>query len=168
MKQIIILTFLLISPIYAEGNIYALKAGLLSHSTGAISDGRESGTDLHLELLFNQKFLKAYPALGADINLHGDTSFIYSGLAWEGKFFKSLLLGTSFGIALHNGDLEGGSSENRQLGTRILFRGAVDIGLYLRPDLSMSFMYDHYSNLGLAGQRNQGNDNMGIRLSYYF
>lgn len=160
--------FLFLISVSANDNIYAIKGGLLSHATGPVSSGKEEGTDLHLELLFNQKFLKAYPTVGTDINLNGDTSFLYTGLVWEDKFFAYLHLGVFFGFALHNGDLDSADEDTRKLGTRVLFREALDIGVYLQDDLVLSFMYDHYSNAGLNGKNNQGNDNMGLVLSYYF
>ena len=168
MKQIILLIFILFNSICADDTFHAVRLGVLSHSTGPVSSGKEEGVDLHTEFLFNTKILKAYPAIGADINLNGDTSFLYSTLVWEGRFFKFLLLGVSLGLGVHDGELNEGSSDKRQLGTRILFREAVEIGWYLQDDLVLSFMYDHYSNSGLGSRPNKGNDNMGLRLSYYF
>ena len=168
MRQLILLVFLLISSACAQDSLYAIKGGFLAHATGPVSSGREEGTDLHLELLFNKKLLKAYPTIGADINLNGDTSFLYTGLVWEDKFFSYLHLGAFFGFSLHNGDLDEGNENSRQLGTRVLFREALDIGVYLRDDLVLSFMYEHNSNAGLQGKRNQGNDNLGFVLAYYF
>lgn len=167
MKLLIMLVFVVVFAV-AQENIYAIKGGLLAHSTGPYSSGKESGVDINAEVVFAQKLLKANLAVGMDINTNSDTSFIYSGLSWEGKFCKHLQLGAFFGLALHNGDLDRGRSENRQLGTRILFREALEVGLYINEDISVSFMYDHYSNAGLAGKVNQGNDNLGLRLSYYF
>lgn len=168
MKHFILFILLLTITALAEDNLHAIKGGLLAHATGPVSSGKEDGTDLHLELLFKKKLLKAYPALGADINLNGHTSFLYTGLVWEGKFFSYLHLGAFFGLAVHNGELDEGSESSRQLGTRVLFREALDIGVYLQENLVLSLMYDHYSNVGFEGKRNQGNDNMGLVLSYYF
>ena len=148
--------------------MHAIKAGFLAHSTGPVSSGTESGIDLNVEVLFKDRFLKAYPSIGADINLNGDTSFLYTGLSWEGKFYNFLHLGAFFGFAVHNGDLENNNNDSREYGTRVLFREALDIGIYIRDDLALNFMYDHYSNAGLTNKKNQGNDNIGLRLSYYF
>ena len=123
--------------------------------------------DLHAELLFKKTYLKAYPSVGADINLNGDTSFFYGGFSWEGQFFEYLSLGAFFGPSIHDGESDNGASDKRQLGSRILIRAAIDIGVYLTDDITLSFMYDHYSNTGLFEKRNQGNDNMGLRLSLY-
>ncbi len=156
------------STVYAQDTLYALKGGILAHSTGPVSSGKEDGVDLNGEVLFNKRVLKGYPAVGADVNLNGNTSFLYGGLAWEGRLFKHLLLGGFLGLAIHNGDLDSENDDMRQLGTRVLIREAVDIGFYLRDDLVASIMYDHYSNTGLGESRNEGNDNIGIRLAYYF
>jgi len=168
MKKIMALVFFLSVSLYAQESLYALKGGVLSHSTGPVSSGREEGVDLNIELLFNTYVLKAHPSIGTDINLNGDTSFVYAGLSWEGKFFQYLLLGAFFGVAAHNGSLDDSDADKRQFGTRIVFREAVDIGFYLHDDISLSLMYDHYSNAGLSGKQNQGNDNIGLRISYYF
>jgi len=56
-----------------------------------------------------------------------------------------------FGFALDNGSQENEHSNRRQLGTRVLFREAVDIGYYLSERTSVSVMYDHHSNDGLLG-----------------
>ena len=128
---------------------------------------KEGGMELHPELLFKKTYLKAYPSVGADINLNGDTSFFYGGFSWEGQFFEYLSLGAFFGPSIHDGESDNGASDKRQLGSRILIRAAIDIGVYLTDDITLSFMYDHYSNTGLFEKRNQGNDNMGLRLSLY-
>lgn len=167
MKLLFILVFIVVSAI-AQENVHAIKGGLLAHSTGPLSSGKESGVDINAEVVFSKKLLKGNLAVGMDINTNADTSFVYSGLSWEGRFLKYIQLGAFFGLGMHNGDLDKSSDEKRQLGTRILFRGALEIGLYLKEDISVSFMYDHYSNTGLSGKRNQGNDNLGLRLSYYF
>ena len=167
MKLLFILVLVVVS-VMAQENIYAIKGGLLAHSTGPLSSGKESGVDINVEVLFMDELLKGHLSVGADVNTNADTSFVYSGLSWEGKFYKYIHLGAFFGLGLHNGDLDKSGSEKRQLGTRVVFREALEIGLYLKEDISVSFMYDHYSNAGLAGKRNQGNDNLGLRLSYYF
>jgi lipid A 3-O-deacylase len=162
------LLFLLFSLSNADEVLYAVKGGLLAHSTGPVSSGIEDGIDAHAEVLFKDRLLKAYPSIGADINLNGDTSFLYAGLSWEGKFFDLLHLGTFLGPSIHDGESDNGDSDKRQLGSRILVRAAIDIGVYLTDDIALSFMYDHYSNTGLIEKRNQGNDNMGLRMSLYF
>ena len=153
---------------YANEIYHSVKGGVLSHSTGFLSYGKEDGTDLNIEVQFKEKLLKGHIAVGADLSTNNNTSFIYSGLVWEDRFFDNILLGFSFGLSIHNGELDEGSSDKRQLGTLILFREAFEIGYYLNKNSTISILYDHYSNGGITGDRNQGNDNLGIRYGYYF
>lgn len=168
MIKIVLFLFIVYNFSSADVPYHSVKGGILAHSNGFISSGRESGIDINIELQFKEKILKANYTVGADVNTNGDTSFIYGGLSWEKRFFDHLLLAAFFGAAVHNGDLDNGASDKRQLGSRITFRESLDIGYYLNKDVSISLMYDHYSNLGLGGVRNQGNDNIGIRIGYYF
>ncbi len=48
------------------------------------------------------------------------------------------------------------------------FKEAFDVGIYISKDVSVSLIYDHYSNLGLGNVRNQGMDSVGFRVGYYF
>ena len=168
MIRTIIVFFFIFCFSYADGNYHAVKGGILSHSNGFISSGRESGYDVNVELQFKEKLLLGHYTTGADINTNNDTSFLYGGLSWEGRFFDNLLIGAFLGAAIHNGELDDGSSDKRQLGSRVTFRESLDIGFYLKKNISVSLMWDHYSNLGIRGASNQGNDNIGIRIGYYF
>jgi len=58
--------------------------------------------------------------------------------------------------------------KRRRFGTRFLFRETLEIGFFLNDKAAVGFVYEHCSNAGLAGKRNQGNDNTGLRISYYF
>ncbi len=165
--KIVFLIILYCLSVYASDNLYAVRGGVLSHSTGVISSGKESGIDLHAEALYRQRLLNAYPAVGVDLNLNGDTSFVYGTLVWEEKFLRQLLLGASLGVAIHDGELDEGSSDRRQLGSRVLIRAAVETGYFIDEAVAVSFMYAHYSHTGIK-ERNQGNDNIGLRVSYYF
>lgn len=160
--------FIFISSLGADENIYAIKGGLMSHSTGPVSSGREEGIDINGEVVFKNRFLKGHPSIGMEINTNGDTSFLYGGLIWEGRFFDNLLFGGFLGFAANNGELDNDKPDRRQMGTHITFREAVEIGYHIDKNWVISIMYDHYSNLGLRGKRNQGNDNTGVRLSFYF
>ena len=156
------------SLLFSYENIYTLKGGLLLHSTGPISSGREDGIDINTEIVFKNIYLNAHPSVGAEINLNGDTSFIYSGLVWEWKIYKDFLFNLFFGFAVNNGELNNGMEGKRQMGTHVTFREDIEFGYRLNKKWVVSLMYAHYSNLGIDNKRNQGNDNTGIRFSYYF
>jgi len=168
MIKSILLLFLCLISISASENLYALKGGIFSHNAGIVTSGKDGCIDIHAELLYNKKILKGYPTFGTEININGDSSVLYTGLSWEGKYFKNLLLGAFFGATVHNGNLNNENSNQRKLGTRFLFREAIDIGYYINHNYVISFLANHYSNAGLGGVKNQGNSNIGFRLSYYF
>jgi lipid A 3-O-deacylase len=168
MQKSLLLLFLCFISLSANDTLHALKAGILSHNSGIINSDKDSYIDIHAELLYNNKIFKAYPTVGTEINVNGDTSFAYIGLTWEGKYFKNITLGAFFGAAVHNGNLNDESDSKRKLGTRFLFREALDIAYYINHNYEVSLLLDHYSNGGLGKESNQGNSNIGLRLSYYF
>jgi len=151
-----------------HADIYALKGGVLAHSEGPVSSGKEQGYDLNIEVLLEDDYLQANWAFGADINNQSDTSFIYSGLNWEGLFFETFIWEFFLGIATHDGEISTTDTTKRAFGSRVLFREAVAIGIELSESITVTFIYDHYSHTGIDDRINQGNDNSGIRLAYYF
>ncbi len=115
--------------------------------------------------------LSPRPTLGASINTAGDTSFLYTGLTWGGFVWKGLFIEGFFGLATHDGQLNSHDPEphdRRQLGSRVLFREAIEIGYRFLDNHSVSIMLDHVSNAGLLADRNQGNDDVGLRYGYKF
>jgi len=81
---------------------------------------------------------------------------------------EKLLFGIFLGASIHNGNIDNKNSSKRKLGTRLLFREAINIGYYINQNYTISFLANHYSNGGLGGIYNQGVSNIGFRLSYYF
>lgn len=151
-----------------QGKGPELRLGLLAHSVGPASDGIESGADINLELLLAQKvgrhFLWGRGMVGANLSLRGDTSQVYTGRAWQFGLPWSFELEYQFGVVLHNGERNSKNSERRQLGTRLLLRNALELG-WRWDRYRLSAIYDHASNADLAGDRNQGLDDIGLRLS---
>ena len=168
MLKILLLLVLCFISVPANEEFYAIKGGIFSHNAGIVTSGKDGCIDIHAELLYNKRILKGYPTIGTEININGDSSFVYTGLSWEKKYFKNFLIGAFFGAAAHNGNLNSENSNQRKLGTRFLFREAIDIGYYINSKYVISFLANHYSNAGLGGVKNQGNSNIGFRLSYYF
>lgn len=168
MIRFLIVLLFTFTPSFTDEIYHSIKIGALAHSKGIVSSGRESGIDIQAEALFNETLFTGHYTIGTEMNLNGDTSFYYGGLTWEDKFFDFLHLGAFFGFSLHNGVLDGNVDDRRKLGSHVLFREALDIGFYLQENISVSLLYNHYSNLGLAGVRNQGNDNFGVRFGFYY
>ncbi|MEH6469701.1 MAG: acyloxyacyl hydrolase [Halopseudomonas sp.] len=147
---------------------FHLRVGALAHSVGPLSDGDESGADINLELMFprNPQTHHYWGRMitGTNLNLNHETSQIYIARAWQLGLPVSLVLEYQFGFSIHNGELDSADSDRRQLGSRLLFRNALELG-WRWDSNRISVIYDHASNAGLLEERNQGIDNIGIRLS---
>lgn len=169
MKRIFIglVTLFFSGSLYAD--IYSLKGGILAHGKGPLSSGREQGYDLTLEVLWEESFLLAYPGVGIEVNNSGFTNFLYTGLDWEGYFFDTIVWELFFGIAVHDGNLTPSDPKKRALGSRVLFREAIALGFDISSEMTVTLIYVHYSHSGTdESLYNQGSDNTGIRLGYYF
>lgn len=163
----------------ADGIIDQLKFGVLDHDIGIGGHHKEPGADINGEVQFTSpSFLgiiwSPRPHLGTDINTDGKTSDIYAGLTWTLLKFQdvfdssdAIFLDGSVGGAVHDGHLHGGSSSDKQLGSRVLFRESVEIGYQFVPRQSISLFADHISDAGLTSQ-NQGISNLGVRYGYGF
>ena len=165
-----LLVLLTVSPVLADAPNPGsdLRLGVLAHSVGPLSGGIESGLDLNLELLLapnpRRHTLWGRLFLGTNLNLNGDTSQFYAGRAWQVHLPLAFEIEYQLGGALHIGELDTDNQERRQLGTRFLVRNAFELG-WRWDRYRLSAIYDHASNAGLFGERNQGLDNVGIRLS---
>lgn len=163
----------------ADGIIDRLKLGVLDHDIGIGGHHKEPGADVNAEVQFTSPtFLKwiwaPRPHLGTDINTDGKTSQFYAGLTWTilnfPGVFKSddaIFLDGSLGGAVHDGHLRGGGSNDKQLGSRVLFRESLEVGYQFVPHQSVSVFADHISDAGLTSQ-NQGISNLGVRYGYAF
>jgi hypothetical protein len=153
--------------------LYAIRTGILVHDVPWWSrSSAEGGIDFNAEVGF--KF-PDYPLfdgrlnsnLGLSLNSRGDTSKVYSGLLWEHIWNSGMFLNFGLGLAVHNGQLESDDDDQKQLGSRILFRIPIEIGLYITRHHGLSIMFDHISNAYLADP-NEGLDTIGLRYSYRF
>jgi hypothetical protein len=153
--------------------LYAIRTGILIHDVTLWSRTRaEGGIDLNAEV--GLKF-PDYPLfegrlnsnLGFSLNSQGDTSKVYSGLLWEHIWKSGMFLNFGLGLAVHNGQIETGDDNQKELGSRILFRIPIEVGIYFARHHGVSIMFDHVSNAYLANP-NEGLDTIGLRYSYRF
>ena len=156
------------------GWLSELRLGLLAHNIGPIASAREDGAQINAELRFNPPPLFEYilsprPHLGVSINTAGDTSFLYLGLTWTWNITDALFLDLSFGGTIHDGWLTSHEldPDRRLMGSRLLFRESLELGYRFLDHHSLSLMLDHVSNAGLV-DKNQGNDDVGLRYGYRF
>jgi hypothetical protein len=159
----------------AEGPWLAeVRGGALAHDVGGLWSGEheEHGFDLNAELIFRRgalplRFGALRPHLGATLNSRHYTSKVYAGGTWRlaaesGAFFE-----IGLGAAIHNGKLETRDRDRKELGSRVLFRVPIEIGLALAERHSVSVFFDHVSNAGLADE-NEGLDTLGVRYGWRF
>ena len=153
--------------------LHSVCLGVLAHDVDNLWSGqsREEGVDFNAEVVFNMPLLELLsgtvrPNFGVSINDQGDTSKAYGGILWEvtGKtFFFELGLG----LALHDGELDTNNPSQKSLGSRILFRIPIEVGLTVYGPHRLSILFDHVSN-GYLASPNEGLDTLGLRYSYLF
>ena len=152
--------------------LYEIRAGILAHDVPVWSLSRqEGGVDFNAELIFGFPNSRLFSGvvrtnLGFSLNNQGDTSKVYTGLLWEYIWDCGLLLNLGLGLAAHDGKLDN-SDDRKELGSRLLFRIPLDMGLLFTRHQGISMMFDHVSNAYLADP-NEGLDTIGLRYTYRF
>jgi lipid A 3-O-deacylase len=163
------------------GWIDEIKLGVLAHDIRVFGLGRpgETGADLNLEVLFpSPAFFRMLgaprPHLGVSINTAGQTNYGYIGITWSGRPWRSLLtlpeglfVAGSLGGAAHDGYLNTAPPGRKRLGSRLQFRESAEVGYQLTRRISVSALFDHLSNAGLA-HHNQSLNNLGVRVGVTF
>ena len=155
------------------------KFGVLAHDVGLFGDRVEKGGDINMEMLFTPpEFFRVIgsprPHLGGSLNTAGNTNTGYFGLTWGITLIQNLFgcggsvfANGSLGGALQDGYTNSAPPGRKTLGSTALFRGSVELGYQLTPNLSISGFVDHMSNANLAPQ-NAGITDAGARLGFKF
>src|SRR5207245_10424028 len=153
--------------------------GVLAHDVGLFDVHVEAGTDLNCEMLFTAPdFLGVIgaprPHLGGLVNTAGNTDRGYFGLTWGIALLQSLFgsgdevfLNGSLGGALQGGYTNSAPPGRKALGSTALFRGSLELGYRVTPNVSVSAFVDHMSNANLA-PHNAGMTDAGARLGFKF
>lgn len=153
--------------------------------TDCDNGNKEDGPNLSGELVFNAPGIlsvigKPRPYLVASLNTAGDTSFGGGGLVWNWDFAEGWSLEPGVGYVIHDGELSfpfpQGDPRNDPisantvfLGSRDLFRTSLSLSRDLAGPWGVQVMYEHLSHGQILGNgRNQGLDNIGVRVSYAF
>jgi lipid A 3-O-deacylase len=176
-------------PVSAKADgLEEVRLNVLVHDvnlTGNGAGGKESGADIQGELVFSSPdFLswagKPRPYLNASFNTNGETNFGGAGLAWQYNFTSHFYGEFDFGLVIHDGivNLPADPGDPKRirldatrviLGSRVLFRPTFVLGLHLSDRWDAALMFEHLSHGQiLASGRNEGLDNLGLRLSYKF
>ena len=71
------------------------------------------------------------------------------------------------GAAIHTGNKNFTASDQKTLGSRVLFHVPLELGYYANPRTMVSAYLDHISN-GNTANENEGLDSIGARSGYIF
>jgi lipid A 3-O-deacylase len=108
--------------------------------------------------------------LGGSVNLSERTSFAYTGLLWTANFTERTFFEIFVGPSVHNGFKDFQPPNMQALGCYVLVHSGFSLGYRLSERWSVLATYQHLSNASSLSRchRNEGLDNLGIRLSYLF
>jgi lipid A 3-O-deacylase len=165
----------------ARLNVLVHDVNLTSNGAG----GKEGGADIQGELVFSSPGFLSWagsprPYLNGSLNTSGETNFGGAGLAWQQNFTSAVYGEFGLGLVIHDGvvRLPTDPADPRRirldatrvvLGSRVLFRPTFVLGLHLTEQWDAAVMFEHLSHGQiLASGRNEGLDNLGVRLSYKF
>ncbi len=146
---------------------------------------KEPGQNISAELLFaSPDFLDLIwspkPYVMGSLNTQGDTSFGGLGLHWSFQFADKWAFEPSFGYVVHDGELaspypqgdpqgDAFTEDHVLFGSRDLFRTTFGLHYNINEIWGTELMYEHLSHGQVLGNgRNQGIDNIGLRVSYTF
>ncbi len=158
-----------------------LAGGFFLHDRGLAADRHEDGFDINLEAQFDppewapwQWIGSPRPHVGATLSLNDETSLLYSGLTYEADLPGRLFAAAHGGLAIHDGMMHQKETERCAaesdcgFGSRVLFRGGLELGVRISGDTSVSLLWDHVSHGRLLASENEGIDHVGLRYGINF
>jgi lipid A 3-O-deacylase len=172
----------------AAGPVDSLRLGVMDHNicvTDCKNADKEDGVNINGEVRFaSPKFLgviwSPHPYVMASVNTEGNTSYAGVGLEWDWEFASGWHLEPGFGYVVHDGDVNNPfrsgtqeavdySNEHVLLGSEDLFRSSLALTLDFSETWAVQAIYEHLSHGQILGEgRNQGLDEVGLRLVYNF
>lgn len=174
------LVFLVTGSVYCEDNqsapgwVRELRFGVAAHDVDGLWSGssKEEGPDLCAEVGFNHELFHlfsatAYPNAGVSINTRGDTSKVYGGIILQWTPVSPFSFSTGLGLALHNGKTDTQATDRKSLGSSVLFRIPIEIGIDVSRHHRIILAFDHVSNAYLTTP-NEGMDTLGLNYAYQF
>jgi lipid A 3-O-deacylase len=158
----------------AQAVVHELKVGVLYHDPGYLwsnFSAEPASADINIEALLapSRVFMGGTlrPAIGGSINTQGATSSGYIDARWQFDWTNGMFFGTGVGIALHNGHLDDGREDRKQLGSRVLFHIPIELGYRFDSHNAFSVYFEHMSNAYTVSP-NEGFDRLGVRYGYRF
>jgi len=152
-----------------------LRIGAAYHDAGVFGRHEEnSDVDAVLEVRLQpltgglwEILQQPRPAIGANINTEGDTSSVHLSLDWEWQPWRALFFGFDLGGTVHDGKTKTNDPNTKELGSRVLFYLAAEVGYVFAEHHALSLRLDHMSNASLAS-RNEGLDTVALVYGYRF
>jgi lipid A 3-O-deacylase len=172
----------------ANAGVDEVHVGVMAHNICVINcdnADKEDGPNVEFQVSFDSPdFLRwafsPQPYLMASVNTADATSFAGAGLEWRWDFADGWALEPGLGIVVHNGETnnpyangtpeaEVFNDEHVLLGSDALFRTSLGLTRQLSGPWEAQLFYEHLSHGQiLASGRNQGLDEVGIRIGYRF
>ncbi len=162
------------------------RIGVMQHNICVIdcnNADKEDGQNINGEIVFSSPDIFRYilsprPYVMASYNTAGKTNFGGVGLEWNWDFADGWSFEPGLGYVLHDGTNESPfpqgdprgdafTRENLLLGSDDLFRTSLAINRDFNESWGAQLMYEHLSHGQILGNgRNQGLDNVGVRIYY--
>lgn len=172
----------------AQAGVDEVHAGVLQHNicvTDCKNADKEDGPNVEFQVSFDSPgwldwAASPQPFLIASINTAGETSYGGFGLEWRWDFAEKWALEPSVGYIVHNGETNNPfangtpeaaafAEEHVLLGSEDLFRTSLAVTYDLAGPWEAQVIFEHLSHGQILGDgRNQGLDNIGVRLGYQF
>jgi lipid A 3-O-deacylase len=172
----------------AQAGVDEVHIGVMAHNICVIdckNADKEDGPNVEFQVSFDSPGWLDWagspqPYLMASVNTAGETSFGGFGLEWRWDFAEGWAVEPGFGYVAHNGETNNpfpnGSPEAASfaeehvlLGSEDLFRTSIGLTRDFAGSWEAQLFFEHLSHGQILGEgRNQGLDQLGIRLGYQF
>ena len=170
------------------GVVEEARIGVMDHNiciANCKNADKEDGPNVNAELVFKSPDFLSWafeprPYAMVSINTAGNTNFGGVGLEWDFHITDSFSIQPGLGYVIHDGEVSNPyangtpeaavfAEEHLLLGSEDLFRTSVGLHWQFTEKWGGEFLYEHLSHGQILGNgRNQGVDNIGLRLSYTF
>lgn len=172
----------------AQAGVDEVHVGVMAHNicvTNCKNSDKEDGPNVEFQVSFDSpEFLNwagsPQPYVMASINTAGNTSFAGFGLEWRWEFADGWALEPGVGYVVHDGEVSNPfangtpeaaafAEEHVLLGSEDLFRTSLGLTRDFEGPWEAQILFQHLSHGQILGDgRNQGMDQIGIRLGYQF
>jgi lipid A 3-O-deacylase len=172
----------------ANAGIDEVHVGVMDHNicvTNCKNADKEGSPNVEFQVSFDSPEMLHWafspqPYVMASVSTTGDTSFGGFGLEWRWQFADHWAVEPGVGYVLHDGEnnnkypngtpeSQAFSDEHVLLGSRDLFRTSLGLTYDMDGPWEVQALFEHLSHGQILGNgRNQGLDELGIRVGYRF